>query len=166
MRPGLMKIEATGTRAQVGRGVAILVVAVIVVSCASEPDPRIEAASTYVKEVTGDGLQHGGGGLQIATTDVTSDGRYARFRGTVTNRFDQRVEGIRYVVTIVGDDGKPLDTLQYEFETDIEPGRSRALKLDVESMYLGRTGRVPIMINAAPVRLGGEDVPPPQGWKE
>ena len=146
--------------------VVVLALGLMAVSCASEPDPRIASARDYITEVTGDDLKNGNGGLQITTTDVTSDGRYARFRGTVTNHFDQRVEGVRYVVTIVGDNGKPLDTMQYEFETDIEPGRSRALKLDVESMYLGRTGRVPIMIDAAPVRVGGKDVPPPQGWKD
>jgi hypothetical protein len=105
--------------------------------------------------------------LRVTTNDVSTDGRYARFRGNVENTSAQRVEGIRYMVFFLSDSDPPrvLDTYQHEVDTVIEPGEHKGMALDAESSYNGRTGFNPAAILATPVKLGGQDIPPPKQWK-
>ena len=105
--------------------------------------------------------------LRVTTNDVSTDGRYARFRGTVENTGTGPVEGIRYMVLFLSDSEPPriLDVYQREVDTTLEPGERKGMALDAESSYNGRTGFNPAAILATPVKLGGKDVPPPKEWK-
>jgi ankyrin repeat protein len=102
-------------------------------------------------------------GLQLFATDVTTDGRFAKIRGRVTNGYRERIDGIRYeVILMASDAARPLDTLRYEANTTIEPGQDAPMHLDVESMYFGSDTR--ILIRASPVKIGGREMTPPPGW--
>jgi hypothetical protein len=105
--------------------------------------------------------------LRVTTTDVATDGRYARFRGKVENTGTERVEGIRYMVLFLSDGTPPriLDIYKREVDTTLDPGERKLMALDAESSYNGRLGFNPAAIVATPVKLGGKDVPPPAEWK-
>jgi hypothetical protein len=105
--------------------------------------------------------------LRVVTNDVSTDGRYARLRGSVENTGSERVDGIRYMVFFLSDSEPPrvLDIYQREVDTVVEPGARMGMAIDAESSYNGRTGFNPAAILATPVRLGGKDVPPPKQWK-
>jgi hypothetical protein len=135
-------------------------------ACAREEDAKVEAIRSYMREVTGDDLK-GPGRLQVTTGDVTTDGRIAKVRGSVKNKFDESVYGIRYVVTIYqqGNPPRVLDRWQYEVDTTLEPGERSAMTLDVESMYFGSMGPVPFNIDAQPMKVGSKDMPPPEEWR-
>jgi hypothetical protein len=112
--------------------------------------------------------EHGGQprSLVISTTDISTDGRHAKIRGQVENPFSERVDGLRYVVVLVaGDDAnlRELESIRRESDITLEPGQRRMMRLDVESMYFAGGGRV--LIGAFPKKLGGRDVPPPEGWR-
>ena len=143
---------------------ALAVVALLPASCTVQEDPRTAAARSYVREVTGDDLK-GAGRLQISTNDVTTDGRFAKIRGTVENKFSEPVDGVRYVVTIyaAGTPPKVLARWKREVDTVIEPGERAAMRLDVESMYFGGAGRS-FNIEAQPVKVGTKSMPLPEGW--
>jgi hypothetical protein len=145
---------------------ALAVVSALLFSCAAQEDPRTEAARSYVREVTGADLPKPTG-LQISTTDVTTDGRIAKVRGMVKNNFSETVHGVRYVVTIYQQGSPPrvLDRWQQQVDTAIEPGQRVAMRLDVDSMYFGSRGPVPFNIDAQPVAVGDQAVPPPEGWQ-
>ena len=130
-----------------------------------------EAARAYIKEVTGEtdaDLAARAGGLQITTTDVTTDGRIAKMRGKVSNRYGETVEGVRYLVTIYDRSTPPkvLQRVRREVDTTLAPGQRKMMSLDVESMYFGMTGGGPFTIEASPVTLAGREVPPPEGWDQ
>lgn len=146
--------------------VAMIILAAAATSCTPKPDPQVEAIRAYVREVTGDDLK-GAVGLRIQTTGVTTDGRIAKIRGTVENRYDDPVEGIRYVVMVTesGPTRKVLDRYQREVATTIPPHDRVAMSLDVESMYFGQSGPVPFEIDAQPIKVGGKEMPLPLGWK-
>jgi hypothetical protein len=147
------------------RRLAVAAVAALLWGCAEQKDTSLEAARSYIREVGGEDVKDAGR-LQVSTTDVQTDGRIAKIRGGVQNTFDQQVEGIRYVVTIYenGPAAKVLDRWQHEADTTIEPGDRAPMRLDVESMYLlASGGRFTIL--AVPVKLGGQPVPPPDGWR-
>ena len=143
------------------------VVAALLWGCAEQKDTSVEAARSYVREVTGEDSKPAGR-LTVSTTDVQSDGRIAKIRGGVQNKFDKQVEGIRYLVTIYenGPAAKVLDRWQHEADTTIEPGDRAPMRLDVESMYFGASGMGRMTIEAVPVKLAGQPVPPPDGWRE
>jgi hypothetical protein len=141
--------------------------AALVCGCAQQKDPSIEAVRAYVREVTHDDVAASAGGLRVTANDVTTDGRIAKVRGRVENRYTETVHGIRYVVTLYeyGTALRVVDRWQHEVDTTLEPGQRCALSLDVESMYFGRSGRSPFIIDAQPVKLGSRDMPPPEGWR-
>lgn len=145
---------------------AVVGIAAVFWACAHQDDTKVEAIRSYMREVTGDDLK-GPGRLQVTTTSVASGGRMAKVRGTVQNKFDEPVSGIRYVVTIYhqGNPPRVLDRWQYEVDTTLEPGERSALSLDVESMYFGGEGPKPFTIDAQPVKVGSRDMPPPEGWR-
>jgi ankyrin repeat protein len=98
------------------------------------------------------------GGLEVFTTDLVTDGRFAKIRGSVRNRLSEPVEGVRYVIRLFSGDGaRLLQTLHYDTDTTIAPGDTTPLRLDVESMYFA-TGPL-VLIEAAPKRVGGRDRP-------
>jgi hypothetical protein len=139
---------------------------VLVPACSHEQAAKDERIRSYIRDVTGDDLKVPGR-LLVSTNDVTTDGRIAKVRGTVQNKFDETVHGVRYVVAIYENGSPPriLDRWQHEVSTTIEPGRRVALRLDVESMYFGRLGASPFNIDAQPVKLGDKEMPPPEGWR-
>jgi hypothetical protein len=132
---------------------------------------EIEAWAAHRKEVVKEDDEdgEGSGGLVVRATDVVTDGRFAKIRGRVTNKYKEPVEGVRYVVVIVAERGgemRPLDSFQYEVDTRIEPGQERMMRIDLESMYLGTIGGARLLVAASPVNVGGREVPPPEGWKQ
>jgi hypothetical protein len=141
-------------------------VAALLSGCSEQEDPHSEAIRSYINEAN-----HGAkpaGRLQISTTDVTTSSQIAKVRGRVENRFDQPVNGIRYVVTIysTGPPPKVLGRWQREVDTSLDPGEGKAMSLDVESMYFGQSGTTRFRIDAQPVKLGDQDMPLPEGWVE
>lgn len=141
-------------------------IAAVLAACATQDDAKIDAIRSYIREVNGDDMK-GPGHLQVTTNDVTTDGRIAKVRGKVQNKFDETVYGVRYVVTIYHEGTPPrvVDRWQHEVDTTLEPGERSAMSLDVESMYFGSSGRVPFRIDAQPVKLADKDMPPPEGWR-
>src|SRR5262245_64153528 len=126
-----------------GRTALSVTIAALLCGCAAEPDPQIEAIRDYVRETTGDDLKVGGGGLRVSSNDVTTDGRIAKVRGRVENRYDEPVYGIRYVVTFFqpGDPPRTVDRWQHEVETSLEPGEAHGMRLDIDSMYVASESR-------------------------
>ena len=145
------------------RMVAVAAVAALLWSCAAQKDTSVAAARSHVG---GKDAKHAGR-LQVSTSDFSSDGHIAKIRGAVANTFDQQVEGIRYVVTIYenGPSGKILDRWQSEADTTIEPGDRAPMRLDVESAYFGANWKARFTIEATPVKLAGQPVPPPENWR-
>ncbi len=151
--------------ARLQRIAAVVALSALLCSCAPQEDPRTAAARSYIREVTGSELPKSGG-LQISTTDVTTDGRLAKIRGMVRNNFSETVHGVRYVVTIYEQGSPPrvVDRWQDEKGTTIDPGERVTFWLEMESMYASATG-VPFNIEAQPVILGDKEMPPPEGWR-
>jgi hypothetical protein len=133
-------------------------------ACTQQDDAKIAAARSYVREVTGDDLK-GPGRLQVSANGVTTDGRIGKLRGTVQNKFDETVYGVRYIVTIyrAGNPPRVLDRWQHEVDTTLDPGQRAPMTLDIESMYL--TGSGQFLLDARPVKLGSKEMPPPEGWR-
>ncbi|MEO8603012.1 MAG: hypothetical protein ABI629_10590 [bacterium] len=151
---------------RIGAGLLLLNLGVLSACAPAAPnaqDAQDAAIRDYVKEVTGDDLKIGQ--LRVTVGDVTTDGRYAHMRGTVENRYDQPVDGIRYLIEIftAGESTKVLDSWQREVTTSLGPGERKRVSLDVTSMYFGSSGAFDVI--ATPVKLGGKDMPPPPGWK-
>jgi hypothetical protein len=143
----------------------LLAAPLLLSACAtSSNDAEMDRMRAYAREVSGEDREDGG--LSVTTTDVTSDGRIAKVRGKVRSRFKETVDGVRYVVTIHENGPTPrvLDRWQRQVDTRIEPGGTIMMRLDVESMYFGRAGTTRFVIEAFPVALGDETIPPPPGW--
>ena len=51
-------------------------------------------------------------------------------------------------------------------EASIAGGGRTPLRWDVQTMYAGQSGRSGFSLQAYAIKRGGEDVPPPPGWKE
>ena len=135
-------------------------------SCGARVDSRAAEARAYIRDVTGD---HSGtsGRLEISTTGVTTDGRFAKIRGLVKNAYPETIHGVRYVVTIYQEGSPPrvLDRWQEQADTTIDPGQRATMRLDVDSMYFGSLGSRPVNIEAQPVLVGDRPMPPPEGWR-
>jgi hypothetical protein len=121
--------------------------------------PVEESTNAYVK------LPAVSAGLAISTTDLTTDGRFAKVRGRVTNPHAQTVDGIRYLVRIEtrGDQPRTLDRFQYDTTERVEAGQAVAMRLDIESMYLSTANQLAII--ALPKKLGEQPVPVPLDWQ-
>lgn len=107
----------------------------------------------------------GGDALRIFTTSLTTDGRNIKIRGRVENPYSEAVRGIRYRVSLLQRDTKRvLDTFREERDdTQIQPGESIALRLDIASMYAASEGY--FLVEAMPIRLGERDIPAPPQWR-
>jgi len=143
---------------------AAAVLAAMLPACAGQQRSDDEIRS-YVREVTGDDLKSAGR-LQVATSSLTTDGRVAKIRGTVQSTFDEPVDGVRYVVVVYDAGATPRVLLRWQHEADtvLAPGERKAMRLDVESLYFGAGGGVRFTVEAHPVKLGGREMPPPEGW--
>ena len=122
----------------------ILMTAAVVVlaSCAGlQPPVAPPDSNTAVK------LPSTTDGLAISTTDLTTDGRFAKIRGRVTNAHPQAVDGIRYLVRIQTRDAVPrtLDKFQFDTTDRLAPGESAMMRLDVESMYFSTANEISIV---------------------
>jgi hypothetical protein len=149
------------------RYTATMAMLALLAACTPERDAKLEAARAYIRETQGEEMAASAGGLRVTTNDLTTDGRVAKVRGRVENRFEEPVYGIRYVVTIY-EYGEPLrvvDRWQHEVDTTLQPGQRSMMRLDVESMYFGRRGSSPFTIEAQPVKLGDKEMPLPEGWR-
>ena len=121
--------------------------------------PAAPASNSFVK------LPTVAGGLPISTTDLTTDGRFAKVRGRVTNSHAEAVDGIRYLVRIEtrSDEPRTLDRFQFDTGEQLQTGQSAAMRLDIESMYLSTANQISII--ALPKKLGEQPVPVPNDWK-
>lgn len=147
------------------RHAAIALLAGLLAACSAEQDAKDARIRAYVHDTTAD--LRPPGRLQVTVPEgIVSDGRIAKIRGTVQNRYDEPVHGIRYMVLMVeaGDDARVLDSWQREVDTELDPGERRMLRLEAESMYFGRSGGRYVVV-AEPVRVGDKDMPPPPGWR-
>jgi hypothetical protein len=144
------------------RAAPLLVLALCFGACTpAAPDPRIQSARDYAKEVTGDDLKVGG--LQVAVSDVSSDGRTAHVRGKVTNAYDVPVSGIRYrVLLMAAGEQRVLDTYRRDVDTTLAPGETKRITLDVTSTYLASATNFEVV--AMPVALDGKPQPLPPRW--
>lgn len=140
----------------------LLVVALCVGACTPPaPDPRIQAARDYAKEVSGDDLKVGG--LRVVVSDVAHDGRVMHVRGKITNAYDEPVSGIRYrVLLMAAGEGRVLDTYRRDVDTTLAPGETKRVTLDVSSTYLVSSTNFEVF--AMPMELDGKPRPVPAGW--
>ncbi len=106
--------------------------------------------------------------LEVEVSDQEISGRVLRLRAKVTNPYALPVHGLRLQLAI----GLPLSTdrlkvmeiQQKELDATIESGQSIAFGWDVESVYLG-AGAL-FVLAAYPRSLGGQNLPPPDHWRE
>lgn len=106
-----------------------------------------------------------GGTLQVQIVDLTTSGHAAKIIGTVSNKSTERVEGVRYLVTVrdKNDPSKILSRYDRQVDTAIDPGGQAAVRLDVEGAQFGSKS-IRVAIAATPVTLGGQAVAAPEGW--
>ena len=130
-------------------------------SAAPPPDPRIEAAREYAREVTGDDLKSSMGGLLVTIDSASVDGRYLRIAGRVANRYPEKVEGIHYLVQMIvpGNPPRVADTICREVGTTLDAGEDRILRMEIENP-IHATGPGFVDIEATPVSLGGKAMEP------
>ena len=106
--------------------------------------------------------------LKVIMTDQTTSGRVMLMRGKIMNPHAQPVTGVRMQLVFVSPDGKGggkvQDMQQKEFSSTIAPGDSVPFAWDVESTYA--YGDSHFVVAAYPKRLGDEDMPPPDNWKD
>lgn len=104
-------------------------------------------------------------GLAISTTDLTTDGRFAKVRGRVTNTRSEEVDGIRYLVRVEtrGAEPRTLDRFEFDRTDRLAPGGETMMRIDVESMYFGASSQLSII--ALPKKLGGRPVAVPEDWQ-
>jgi ankyrin repeat protein len=118
----------------------------------------VEEARTKLRAASGSDA------LRVFTTDLTTDGRYIKIRGRIENPFSETVHGVRYRVSLyLPDSTRQLDAfIEERNDTEIAPGDSAALRMDVASMYAG--GRFTFYVEAVPMRLGEREIPEPPQW--
>lgn len=104
--------------------------------------------------------------LDVVTTDLLTGGRYLKIRGRVVNPNREPVHGIRYRVVLVHRDSmRVLDSfIEERDDSELGPGESMALRLDVATMYAGATPGT-FIVEAYPMKLGDRDVPEPEDWR-
>jgi hypothetical protein len=148
------------------RTLAVAAVAASLWGCAAQKDTSVEAARPPVRAAGGKDSKRAGL-LQVSVSDFIIDGRIGRIRGAVANTFDQPIEGIRYVVTIYESEqpAKILDRWQSETDTTLAPGERVPMRLDVDSASFGTDLKARFTVQATPVKLAGQPVPPPENWR-
>jgi len=107
------------------------------------------------------------GQLQIFITDQTSAGRTIMLRGLIRNPYPETVEGVRLVFRFLSTqslDAKVLDQFQREYDTRLAGGAQTALRWDIQTMYAG-AAPAGFTLQAFAIKRGGQELPPPPGWK-
>jgi hypothetical protein len=139
-----------------------IALASLAASCSTSNETAAPAAPTIARVKTSPD-----GGLKVSTRKTTIDGQRLRILGSVVNRYDKPVDGVRYVVEMVIPGAPPriIDTAQQE-NTDLklEPGQVHRIRIELERpVYSSTTGM--FSVEAAPIKLDGKPMPPPAGWK-
>ncbi len=134
-------------------------IAALLKEAGGEASLGIEEARTKLRSASG------GDALRVFTTDLTTDGRYIKVRGRIENPHSETVYGIRYRLSLyLANSTRQLDAFVEERDdTEIAPGGSAALRMDVASMYAG--GTVRFYVEVIPIRLGDREIPEPPQWK-
>jgi hypothetical protein len=136
------------------RSTASVLFLALLAACTPQRDAKLDAARAYIRETQGRDME----GLRVTINTASSDGRKA---------VQQPVHGVRYVVNIYeyGDPTRILDRWQKEVDTTLDPDEGKMMRLEIESMYFGRSGASPFIVEAHPVKLGDQEMPPPEGWR-
>lgn len=138
-----------------------IVLLALLAGCSGQPDPQVEAARQAQDEI-----ERREGGLHVTVSSAVMDGRYFRIAGRVANRFSLEVKGIRYTVRLIvpGDPPRVAETFHHQVGTTLEAGDDKIMRLEFENPIHASGATMGLDIDAEPVTLGGEDVPPPPGW--
>lgn len=140
-----------------GVGMALVMLGLLGSSCSTEaPPPPTKASDVRVSP---------DGGLRVIVRRTTVDGTTLRISGTVVNHYDKRVDGVRYtvVMAIPGQPPRIIDTARQTSDLALESGEAKKVKLEIQNpAYASTTGM--FSVDAAPVKLAGNAVPPPPGW--
>ena len=109
------------------------------------------------------------GQLQVFVTSQLTDGRNIMLRGLVRNPYPEKVDGVRVifrVLSVPGADARELDRVQRVLDDHLESAAQTAIRLDLQTMYAGQSGMSGFTLEAFAIKRGGQDVPPPPGWKQ
>ena len=138
-----------------------IVVLALLAGCASQPDPQVDATRQPASDV-----DRGQDGLEVTISSAVSDGRYLRFAGKVKNHSSLHVKGIRYTLQILvpGEPPRVAETFRRQVGTTLEAGEDKIRRLEFEKPIHASAAAWGYKIEAVPVTLGGEEVPPPPGW--
>ena len=148
----LVRIGAIVGGPTVIRVCLVLTALALAASCSStQPETQTKASGIKVSP---------DGGLRMTVQKTVVDGQKLRIKGVLVNRFDQRVEGVRYTVQMIipGSTPKVVDTARTEADTALDPGTSETVKLEIDKPIYAAT---PAMFDIAvtPIRLGGAAIP-------
>jgi hypothetical protein len=138
----------------------VITLALLGSSCTTETQPPPPTLPASTVKVSADG------GLKVSVRKSVVDGSVLRITGTVVNRYDKRVEGVRYTVemAIPGSPPRIIDTARQETDTTLDPGQSQPMHLEIEHpIYASATGM--FSVDAAAVKLGGVALSAPAGSK-
>jgi ankyrin repeat protein len=119
----------------------------------------VEQARTQLRSASG------ADALRVFTSSLITDGRNMKIRGRIENPYSETVRGIRYRVSLIQPGSmRVVDSFKEERDdTEIPPGGSAALRLDIASMYAASEGY--FRVEAVPMTLGSRQIPEPPQWK-
>ena len=136
---------------------ALMVLCLLGSSCTTEtppPQPKLNAV-----KVSPDG------GLKVSVRKTVTEGSSLRISGTVVNRYDKPVDGVRYIVQMIipGSAPRILDTSSKESDLALESGETKPFSLEITNPVYASASAM-FSVDATPAKLGGTAVPPPAGW--
>ncbi len=143
--------------------VSLGVLGLLTTACTTTPDPRAEVTLDPPNERSGSGSA----ALTVTVQRAIADGRYVHIDGRIENHFRDPVQGVRYTIRLISPGAPPrvLDTVYRESGISLDPGEDKVLRIRIENTIAASSSGL-FAIEADPVRLGDQDVPPPRGWKE
>ncbi len=102
--------------------------------------------------------------LAVEVRDVRIvQGRAIRVRGSVTNPYEEDVEGVRYRLRLLSTDGSRLLSTEYEeVDSFVAAESTSGFELELEGVYFATVPR--FLIDAIPRELGGQPYQPPTDW--
>ena len=135
---------------------AVMVLCLLGSSCTTETPPQPKANAVKVSA---------DGGLKVSVRKSATDGSVLRMSGTVVNRYDKPVEGVRYTVQMIipGTTPRILNTSSRESDLALESGETKPFSLEIENPIYASASAM-FSVDATPAKLGGSAVPPPAGW--
>lgn len=105
------------------------------------------------------------GGLKVSLRKTVVEGNKLHITGSVVNRYDKPVDGVRYTIEMVipGLPPRIIDTTQQEHtDLKLEPGQVHSLHIELEKpVYSTTTGM--FSVDASPINLDGKPQRPPVG---